>query len=257
MMGTVVVSHSATEVTYTAVGTGAPVLLLHGGGGPATVSGFAERYAATRDAQVIVPVHPGFDGTARPSQLTSIAGLAQLYVQLLDDLGLADVTVVGNSIGGWLAAEMALLHSPRAARYVVVDGVGLVVDGAPIADFFSLTMDQVVDLSYARPDDFRVDVDTLPEQARTAMAGNREALRVYGGTSMADPSLAARLPDAAGPTLVVWGRADRIVPVEHGHAYAEAMPEARLHVVEDAGHLPQIETPDTFGDLLTKFITEH
>src|SRR5438876_858496 len=84
-------------------------LLLHGGGGPQTVTPFAALLAEQRPARVFTPVHPGFDGTERPGWLTDVTTLAQTYAQLLDALGLRDVAVVGNSIGGWIAAEMAAL----------------------------------------------------------------------------------------------------------------------------------------------------
>ena len=94
-------------------GTGRPVLLLHGGAGPQSVTGFADLLAQRAPAHVIAPTHPGFGGTPRPESLDSIRGLAELYVGMLADLDLTDVTVIGNSIGGWITAEMALLDSPN------------------------------------------------------------------------------------------------------------------------------------------------
>src|SRR4051812_22285383 len=91
------------EVSVTDRGHGRPFLLLHGGGGPQTVAGFGELLAGAH--RVISPVHPGFGGTVRPDGFTSVAGLAELYAALLAELDLTDVTVVGNSIGGWIAAE--------------------------------------------------------------------------------------------------------------------------------------------------------
>src|SRR3984957_9554375 len=232
-------------VTVTERGEGRPFLLLHGGAGPQSVDGFADLLAAS--GRVLVPVHPGFGGTPRPERLDSMAGLAKVYAGLLDELGLDDVTVVGNSIGGWIAAEIALLGSPRVSGVVLVDAAGLKLDAAPAADFFSLTMDQVADLSYYEPDKFRVDVDRLPDAAKAAMAGNRAALTTYGGPQMADPGLLGRLAGIAAPVLVVWGEADRMIPPEHGQAYAAAIPGARLLVIPRAGHLPQLEAP---GELL-------
>ncbi|MGW4210349.1 alpha/beta fold hydrolase [Lentzea sp. NPDC004789] len=241
------------SVDLTAHGSGRPMLLLHGGAGPQSVLGFAERLATGGDTQVLVPVHPGFEGTPRPDGLTTIGGLARVYTALLDELGLTDVTVVGNSIGGWIAAEIALLASPRVARVVLVDAVGLDLPQAPIADFFSLTMDQVADLSYADPDAFRIDVASLPPQRQAMMAANRETLRLYGGTTMADPTLLGRLPSATTPALVVWGKADGIVPPEHGVAYADALPDASFVLIDNAGHLPQLEAPDTLRELIAEF----
>jgi pimeloyl-ACP methyl ester carboxylesterase len=231
-------------VTVTERGEGRPFLLLHGGAGPRSVDGFAEMLAASEPARVLVPVHPGFDGTARPERLDSIGDLARLYVRLLDDLGLAGVTVVGSSIGGWIAAEIALLASPRVAGVVLVDAAGLQIETSPAADFFSLTMDQVADLSYYRPDAFRIDVASMPAPQQAIMAANRAALAVYGGPAMADPGLLGRLPAVSVPALVVWGEADRMIPVEHGQAYAAAIPGARFLLIGRAGHMPQLESPE-------------
>jgi pimeloyl-ACP methyl ester carboxylesterase len=243
------------ELTLSDTGDGRrPFLLLHGGAGPMSVAGFADLLTRSHQARVVAPTHPGFNGTARPADLSQIRDLAALYVQLLDDLDLHDVTVIGNSIGGWIAAELALLHSPRVGRLVLVDAVGLRIDAHPIVDFFSLTMDQVADLSYANPQGFRIDVDAMSEQQKAVMASNRATLRTYGGDTMADEGLLHRLAQVDVPTLVVWGAADRVVPPEHGRAYADRIPGAWLEVVDAAGHLPQLETPDTLLSLVWDFV---
>jgi pimeloyl-ACP methyl ester carboxylesterase len=232
-------------VTFAELGEGQPFLLLHGGAGPQSVAGFAGLLAGTGSARVITPTHPGFSATPRPDGFDSMADLARLYSGLIDDLGLTGVAVIGNSVGGWIAAEIALLNNPRISGVVLVDAAGLQVAAAPAADFFSLTMDQVADLSYYNPDAFRIDVDRLPDQQKAVMAGNRASLAIYGGTAMADPSLLGRLSAVTTPVLVVWGAADRMIPPEHGRAYASAIPGARFELIPDAGHLPQLETPDT------------
>jgi pimeloyl-ACP methyl ester carboxylesterase/mannose-6-phosphate isomerase-like protein (cupin superfamily) len=242
-------------VTVTDRGEGRPFLLLHGGAGPQSVDGFAELLAGSEPARVLTPLHPGFGGTPRPDHLDSMGGLARLYTGLLDELGLTGVTVVGNSIGGWIATEIALLNDPRVAAVILVDAAGLQVDAHPIADFFSLTMDQVAELSYFNPDAFRIDLDALPPAAKAAMAANRQALAVYGGPAMADPSLLGRLPSVASPVLVVWGAADRMVPVEHGEAFARAIPDAQYLLIPDAGHLPQLESPKALLQAVWDFAT--
>src|SRR2546425_5527764 len=121
------------DLTFTERGGGRPFVILHGGAGPLSVSGFADLLAETEKVRVIAPTHPGFGGTPRPNALDSIRGLAALYVALLDELELTDVTVIGNSIGGWIATEMALRGSPRVARVVLVDAVGIEVPGHPVA----------------------------------------------------------------------------------------------------------------------------
>ena len=238
------------EVSVADYGSGQPFLLLHGGAGPASVTGFAERFAAAHQVRVLAPTHPGFGGTARPEALDSIAGLAALYLALLDQLGLTDVTVIGNSIGGWITAEIALLRSPRVSGIVLIDAVGIEVPGHPVADFFSLTMDQVFTLSFHNPAPFRIDPSTLPPAAQAVAAGNRAAIATYAGASMSDPALAGRLGTLEIPTLVLWGDSDGIVDLDYGRAYAAAIPMARFQVLPATGHSPQLETPDQVIDAI-------
>ncbi|MFC1407018.1 MULTISPECIES: alpha/beta fold hydrolase [Streptacidiphilus] len=232
------------EVSVADFGSGQPFLLLHGGAGPQSVTGFAEKFAAAHGVRVLVPTHPGFGGTERPEALDSVAGLAALYGALLDQLDLADVTVIGNSIGGWITAEIALLKSPRVSGIVLIDAVGIEVPGHPVADFFSLTMDQVFQLSFHNPAPFRIDPTTLPPAAQAVAAGNRAAIAAYAGTAMTDPTLAGRLASLEIPTLVLWGESDGIVDTHYGHAYAAAIPTARFQLLPETGHSPQLETPD-------------
>jgi pimeloyl-ACP methyl ester carboxylesterase len=232
------------EATVVDYGSGQPFLLLHGGAGPQSVTGFAEQFAAAHDVRVLVPTHPGFGGTPRPEALNSVGGLAALYDALVDQLDLQDVTVIGNSIGGWIAAEIALLKSPRVSGIVLIDAVGIEVPGHPVADFFSLTLDQVFQLSFHNPGPFRIDPATLPPAAQAIAAGNRAAIGVYAGTAMTDPTLAGRLGALEIPTLVLRGRSDGIVDVDYGRAYAAAIPMARFQLLPDTGHSPQLETPD-------------
>jgi pimeloyl-ACP methyl ester carboxylesterase len=128
-------------VTVTRRGQGRPVLLLHGGAGPDSVAGFAGLLADRFPVQVLVPVHPGFGGTPRPAGRGSARKLGELYRDLLGQLGLTDVTVLGSSIGGWIAAELALAAPDRVGRLVLLDAAGLVSAGHPAADYFSMTQE--------------------------------------------------------------------------------------------------------------------
>ncbi len=239
------------ELTVEERGDGQPCLLLHGGAGPQSVAAFAQLLAEKRGNRVLTPTHPGFGGTARPEGLDSVAGLAVLYSALLDDLGLEDVMVIGNSVGGWVAAEMALLGSPRITHIVLLDAVGIEVEGHPVADVSGLSVPEIQALSFHDPAPFRVDPTTIPDAQKAIMAANGAALAVYAGSpAMADPTLLGRLNDIAIPTLVIWGESDQIVPPVYGQAYAAAIPGARFEVLPATGHMPQMETPDLVLDAL-------
>jgi pimeloyl-ACP methyl ester carboxylesterase len=233
------------ELTVEERGGGKPFLVLHGGAGPQSVAAFAERLAEKDHNRVLTPIHPGFGGTPRPDQLNSVAKLADLYRGLLDDLGLEDVTVIGNSVGGWIAAEMALLGSPRISGVVLLDAVGIEVQGHPVADVSGLSVPEIQALSFHDPTPFRVDPATIPDAQKAVMAANGAALTVYAGSpAMADPTLLGRLSGIAIPTLVLWGESDQIVEPAYGQAYAAAIHGARYEVIPATGHMPQMETPD-------------
>ncbi len=233
------------ELTLEERGNGQSFLVLHGGAGPQSVAVFAELLAEKSDKRVLAPIHPGFGGTPRPERLQSVAALAALYSTLLDDLDLEDVTVVGNSVGGWITAELALLGTPRVGRIVLLDAVGIEVEGHPVADVSGLAVPEIQALSFHDPTPFRVDPATIPDAQKTIMAANGAALAVYAGTpAMADPTLLDRLGTIAIPTLVMWGESDRIVDPAYGQAYARAIRAARFELLPATGHLPQMETPD-------------
>lgn len=251
---TVTTSAGRIPVTIGDRGSGRAVLLLHGGAGPASFADFADLLAARTGARVITPTHPGFGGTSRPEALATIAGLAELYAGVLDTLDLDDVIVIGNSIGGWIATELALRHSPRVGRVALVDAVGINVPGHPVADFFSLTPAQIAEHSYFDPSKAVIpDLSTLSPAARQIALGNRDALATYGG-SMSDAGLLARLPSIDVPALVLWGEADRIADSDYGRAYAEAIPGAQFVLLKGTGHVPQVETPETLLDALQELV---
>jgi pimeloyl-ACP methyl ester carboxylesterase len=233
------------ELTVEERGDGLPFLVLHGGAGPQSVARFGQLLGEKDGNRVLTPTHPGFGGTRRPEELHSVAGLAVLYSALLDDLGLEDVTVIGNSVGGWIAAEMALLGTPRVSGVVLLDAVGIEVEGHPVVDVSGLSVPEIQALSFHDPTPFRVDPATIPDAQKAIMAANGAALAVYAGSpAMADPTLLGRLGDVAIPTLVLWGESDRIVEPAYGQVYARAILGARFEVLPATGHMPQMETPE-------------
>jgi pimeloyl-ACP methyl ester carboxylesterase len=234
----------SVELTVEELGSGRPYLVLHGGAGPQSVARFAQLLAEKGHNRVLTPTHPGFGGTPRPEALDSVAKLAALYRGLLDNLGLEDVTVVGNSVGGWIAAEMALSGTTRISGIVLLDAVGIEVKGHPIADVSGMSLPDIQSLSFHDPTPFRVDPATVPDAQRAILAANGAALAAYAGSAMADPTLRGRLSGIAVPTVVLWGESDQIVDPVYGQTYAAAIDGSRFEVLRATGHMPQMETPD-------------
>ncbi|WP_326566340.1 alpha/beta hydrolase [Amycolatopsis rhabdoformis] len=213
-----------------------PYLLLHGGGGVATMVGFAELLAERAKARVLLPTHPGFGGTEKPDSLDSVGALARAYVRLLEERDLTDVTVVGNSFGGWLAAEIALQGSPRVTGAVIVDGIGIEVAGHPLTDVSGLSPAELRSFSFHDP--------SKAPAGGTGPSPDVRALIGYTGPAMVDPTLEKRLGGIDVPVQVVWGESDGIVDADYGKAYAAAIPGAKFTLLPRAGHLPQVETPE-------------
>jgi pimeloyl-ACP methyl ester carboxylesterase len=230
----------AAEVTLADRDRTRPFLLLHGGGGPRTMTGFADLLAERTHSRVLLPTHPGFAGTPRPAGPVSTRDLARTYVDLLERLDLSDVTLVGNSFGGWLAAEIALLASPRVRGAVVVDGIGADVPGHPVHDVSGLSPTELTALSWHDPG--RAPVP--PSAGGTGPSPDLQALVSYTGPTMNDPTLLDRLGGLDLPVHVVWGESDGIVSPAYGQAYAAAIPRSTFTLLARTGHLPQLETPE-------------
>ncbi|MBP0454177.1 alpha/beta hydrolase [Kitasatospora sp. RG8] len=232
------------SLTMSEAGSGRPVLLLHGGGGPATVAGLAGHIART--AHAITPVHPGWDGTHRPEWLTGIDDLALAYLHHLRDRRLDDVLVIGSSLGGWTAAEMAVRDTAGTITgLVLINAVGVNVETEPITDFFALDARSAAEHSWHDPDRYHVDPAGIPAGELARRQGNTATVRTLAGDPyMHDPKLLRRLGRVHVPTLLVWGESDRIVTPAYGAAYADAFANGTLEVVPEAGHLPQIEQPE-------------
>jgi pimeloyl-ACP methyl ester carboxylesterase len=214
-------------------------LLLHGGGGVATMAGFADLLAERTHARVLLPTHPGFGGTPKADGLTSVAGLARAYTALLEEFDLTDVTIIGNSFGGWLAAEIALQASSRVSGAVIVDGVGIEVDGHPMTSVAGMTPRQISTYSFHDPRKAPV-----PPAGQAGPSPDIQALVGYAGPTMSDKTLTDRLAGLRLPVHVIWGESDGIVDADYGRAYAAAIPGAAFTLLPRTGHLPQVETPE-------------
>ncbi len=243
-------------VSVADTGSGRPVLVLHGGGGPETVLSIAAHSAETMRA--LTPVHPGWNGTDRPPWLSSIGELAGVYLDLLAVEDLRDVLVIGNSIGGWIASEMVIRDAGSTIGGVVlIDSVGIEVPGQPVRDFFSLTPREIADYTFCDGDRFYTNPAQMdPEQAKV-MQANMGALRVLAGDPyMHDPGLRERLADVKSPALAIWGDSDGIATPEYGQALARLLANCRFELVVGAGHVPQLEQPDAVFSLIDSFVEQ-
>jgi pimeloyl-ACP methyl ester carboxylesterase len=233
---------SALEITVTESGTGRPVLILHGGGGPFTVAGIANHLAETM--HTIMPTHPGWNGTNRPEWFSGIDDLALAYLHFLEDNYLDNVLVIGSSMGGWVGSEMAVRDGAgRITGLVLIDGVGIRVEAQPIRDFFALDARGVAKYAWHDADRYYVDPATVSADQAARTKANMATMRVIAGPDMSDPKLMRRLARVRIPVLAIWGDSDGIVTPAYGAAFAHAFQNGRLEVVKDAGHLPQIEQP--------------
>ena len=235
-------------------GNGRNILVLHGGGGPATMAGLSAHLAER--AHVIAPTHPGWDGVPRPDLIGTIASLAEAYVREFDARDWKDVVVVGSSIGGWLGAEIALRDKVRrVAALAIVNGVGVNVPGHPITNITGFTPQQLAQVAFHDPAKFGAGAPPpTPERLATLKANAAATMLFSSETYGYDATLLDRLNGVHVPALVLWGESDRVVDVEYGRAYAAAIPGAQFEIVAEAGHLPWIERPTETYRLLDRFI---
>ncbi len=231
-------------------GDGRPILVLHGAGGPQSISGFVE--ALAEHAHVLAPTHPGFAGEPRPEWFDSVDDLALTYLDLLEQLHLHEVMVIGFSFGGWIAAEMAVRNrnTTRMSSLILVDAAGIQVDGHEIVNVFKRPANPppMANNSAAHP------ATESPEQS-AMRAANFQTLAVYGGErGMRDPKLRRRLARVSIPSLVIWGENDPIVDADYGRAYAHALSNARFTLIPEAGHFPQNDQPERLLKIIREFV---
>jgi pimeloyl-ACP methyl ester carboxylesterase len=203
---------------------------------------------------------PTLAGTAPlvPTGSRAIDDIALAYLGYLEDNDLRDVLVVGSSLGGWIGAEMAVRDDAGRIRgLILLDAVGVAVDGQPIRDFFALDARGVADYSFHAADRFYVDPATVSDEQGARQRANMATMRIVAGEPyMHDPELLSRLARITIPVLVIWGDSDRIVTPAYGAAYAAAFGDGRLEIVRDAGHLPQIEQPAATFALIDDYVRD-
>jgi len=233
-------------------GSGRPVLFLHGGGGPATIAAFAAGLSSFY--HVMTPIHPGFDLTPRPAQIATVKDLASAYLLFIERAGLSNVLVIGSSIGGWIAAEMATANPAAVSGFILLDAVGIKVPGQEILDVFSIPPGDIANYGFHAPDRFRINPADLSEQQKAVAQSNLAVVAIYSGPdNMQDATLHQRLAGAKAPVLVIWGESDRIAYPDYGRAYAKAFSNGRFELIGECGHLPQIEQPQRLLELVRGF----
>lgn len=247
-----------TRVEIIDRGKGLPLLFLHPGIGIDPAAPVLDHLA--NGARLLAPSHPGFGRSELPRSFTTVDDLAYFYLDLLDALDLRDTIVVGVSLGGWIAAEMAVKSTERIAKLVLADAVGIRVSDDPeisdIADIFALPEKDFIALAYHDPANGTRDPN-LPDAKVVAIARNLESTARFAWQPyMHDPKLKGRLHRIDVPTLLLWGAQDRIVRPDYGRAYAAAIPGARFALVDQAGHFPHLEQPDAFACSVLSFAAE-
>jgi pimeloyl-ACP methyl ester carboxylesterase len=242
----------SVAVSYRQSGAGSPFLLLHGGAGPESMAALASSVSFLGD--VIIPIHPGFEGTLRPEWLDNVQKLAIVYSALIEKLDLHDIILVGNSLGGWLATELALICSSRVKALVLMDAVGVEPESEA---------DRIINPGALNPSKRLEYVFYDAEKAVTLRArakpeyinSNQKALIAYGGDPfMVNPKLKDRLPEMKIPVLFLWGTSDRIVTPDYGRYYSNLIKEARFELIDEAGHFPQVEQPEVVWKQIKRFI---
>ena len=240
-------------------GQGKPLLFLHPGHPSGRLAADAPALAKLANSfRVIAPTHPGFGRAAAPDWMTTVDDLAYFYLDLLDAMDLRGAILVGASLGGWIAAEMAVKSTARLSRLVLANPVGIKTgdrETRDIVDIYSIFDKQIAELAYADAKLGMPDKSKLSEDDFFYMARSREATARYAWSPfMHDPKLKGRLHRIGIPTLVLWGEADKIVGQEYGRAYAAAIPGARFAPMPGAGHFPHLEKPEEFARAVSAFV---
>jgi pimeloyl-ACP methyl ester carboxylesterase len=244
------------ELEIFEAGEGAPLLFLHSGQGFAPDQPFVAPLAARR--KLIVPSHPGFGRSSLPDWLSSVDDIAHIYLELLDKLGLTRIDIVGCSIGGWIAAEMASKVPERIGKLVLAAPMGVKTgprDRLDIPDIFAMPQDAVMALMFHDPARM-LSGGTEPSDEEMAIAiRNRETLALLSWEPwMHNPKLKHRLHRLTMPTLFLRGASDGMVSADYLDAYARLVPNAVTETIAEAGHALPIERPEAFAAAVLKFL---
>lgn len=235
-------------------GAGEPVLFLHAAGGAGIWHEYLELLAGR--FEVFAPDTPGFGKSDELPEVEAMDDLVYHYLDVIERLGLDRPHVVGASFGGWIAAELAVAAPHAIGSLVLLSAAGLRLPDHPVADLFLMTPPQLADTLFHdpvkaagfMPADPDIDTILAAYQDATALA------RFSWSPFLNNPKLARRLRRVTARTLVAWPSDDKLIPIAHGHRYAELIKNSEFTVVEDCGHAMYWERPAEFGKLTVDFL---
>lgn len=237
-------------------GTGQPLMLLHSEEALELDAPWLADLASSHELLIVSP--PGYGGSERPNWLSTPNDLAFACLELADKLRLEDTILVGCSLGGWIAAEMASMDDGFLSKLVLVSPYGIKLSGPTqldIADIWLSHPDKVLGWKWHDKAKGRRDFKAMSDEALAIIARNNESTaRFCWKPYMHNPKLAHRLQRISVPTLLVWGEGDGVVSTDYGRGYAGLIPGAKLEVIPQAGHFPQMEQPQRFLTALKSFI---
>jgi pimeloyl-ACP methyl ester carboxylesterase len=244
----------STTVHVLSGGDGEPLLFLHGAGGGDKWLPFMDELS--KSYRVIAPEHPGFGLSDDPEWLEDISDWVVFYMDFLDQLGYDKVHLVGVSMGGWLAAEIAVLFRERLYSLTLVDSAGLYVPGVKTADIFMWNREtQAHNTFYDKELGEQQANYQLTAEEMDIWVKNRETTaKIAWNPRWFNPKLEKRLYRINVATLIVWGDHDSIFPIEYAHAYQKRIPHAKLEVITECGHLPNVEKPIPFAEKVLTFL---
>ena len=235
-------------------GRGPTVVFLHGAGGVPQWLPFFD--ALAEDYQVLVPEHPGFGGSDDPRWIRSVPDLAMFYLDLIEDAGLDRVHLIGNSLGGWVAAEMLVRDRARFRSVVLLAPAGIRVKGVPCGDNFIWGPEEALrNLYYDQAFADRILAVTPTEAQMDVMLRNRFTAAKFGWQPRwFNPDLEKWLHRIKLPALIAWGRDDKLLPAQYAALWRERLPDARLLMLDACGHLPHVEHADVVAREVRAFL---
>ena len=252
------ISIAGIELEVLERGQGKPILYLHGGAGIGRDTLFIDLLAKGR--RVIAPSHPGFGKSSLPDWLDSVDDIAHIYLELMDRLGLTRTDLVGLSIGGWIAAEIATKVPERIERLALIGPVGVKTgppDKLDVPDVFAMPREKLDQLRFHDPARHAPELATMPDEELHIVARNSETLALLTWEPyMHNPKLKHRLHRVKVPTLFVRGASDGIVSADYLARYAALVPQARVETIAQAGHLPQVEQPAATAATVLQFLQD-